>query len=208
MKPIELTFNFVGVSAAAWEPAFRFFNEILGIQAERRAEFGDWAVLGGGWDAYHNKDNRSAVFELFDNGRAVTARRWGLEQGIRPAFHVPNLPHAVEDLRARGITQIGDITERPWSKVVEFTATEGIRFAITEIPGLPSSDNLAAPYIGHVAIKTVDLTVARSFYGDTIGYTQVDAGADYAIYAQQNEHPLIILERGGEASAFDPRNSR
>lgn len=47
MRQIDITFNFVGMCVAAWQAAFDFFTGTLGMKAHRRAEFGDWACLGG-----------------------------------------------------------------------------------------------------------------------------------------------------------------
>jgi catechol 2,3-dioxygenase-like lactoylglutathione lyase family enzyme len=207
MKPIELTFNFIGMSVVTWQPVFRFFHEKWGMKAERRAEFGDWANLGGGWDVYYESGRQGAIFELFDGGRAVTERRWGVNQGIRPGFHVPNLSDAIAILQARGVAHGTAITEHPWGRTAEIIAPEDIRIAIAEVPGRPASDDLAVPHIGHVAIKCADVAAMRRFYGNTIGYEQVNAGPDYTIFAQQNAHPLVILEPGGGASSFDPRDS-
>jgi predicted enzyme related to lactoylglutathione lyase len=43
------------------------------------------------------------------------------------------------------------------------------------------------------------------FYGDVLGFTQAEAGLDYAVFAQPDGHPLVILEPGG-ASTFDPHD--
>src|SRR5262245_57769467 len=119
MKNLNLTFNFIGVCVVDWESAFRFFSETLGLKYELEPKFGDWAIFGGGWDAYYKEGNRSAIFELFDSGRAVAERHWGLNQGIRPGFHVSNLQGIVDRL---------DIpftfAKRPWGNTAEFSTTE------------------------------------------------------------------------------------
>lgn len=206
MKRIDLTFNFVGMSVVAWRPAFDFFHKTLGMTATLRADLGDWANLGrGGTSA--DDTRHGANFELFDGGRAASARHWGLNQGVRPGLHVPDLAEAVGQFRSRGIELAGGIVRRPWGSAVEFATTEGVRFALATIPGTRASADFATPYIGHAAIKCADFPAMQRFYGDIIGYTPIDAGQDYAVYAQPSEQPLVILEPGGEASSFDPANS-
>jgi len=205
MKPIDLTFNFIGVSVVDWQPAFDFFHHQVGMKAGRHAEFGNWAIFGGGWDAYQ-AGNRSAIFELFDNGRSVPSREWGLNQGIRPGLHVVELAATVQTLREKSV-QVGDIVAQPWGKAAEIIAPEGIRFALCEIPDQPASDDLAQPYVGHVAIKCADFVAMQHFYGGILGFTQMASGENHAIYDQEDGHPLIVLERGGAPANFDPRNT-
>lgn len=132
---MDLTFNFIGVSVVDWHSAFRFFSGTLGIKAELNPAHGDWAVLGGAWEAYYKDGSRSAVFELFDHGRAVPERHWGLNQGIRPGFHVSNIQKTIESLSKE--IPVGDILNHPWGKTAEITTPEGIRFAFAEIPNTP-----------------------------------------------------------------------
>lgn len=200
-KPI-LIFNFIGVCVVDWHFAFEFFSETLGFKYILRPKHGDWAILGGAWDAYYHEDNRSAIFELFDRGRVVTDRRWGLNQGIRPGFHVSNLHNAMTKLGISFTTE-----ERPWGKAAEFSTVEGIRFAFAEIPHATFSDDLSVPYIGHVAIKCSNFEAMQNFYGDVLGFTRAQAGAVYALFTQSGGFPSVILERGGNPSTFNPRNT-
>ena len=71
---VHMIFNFIGVSVVDWQLAFQFFSETLGLKAERNPKHGDWAIFGGAWDAYYKEGKHSAIFELFDMGRAVTER--------------------------------------------------------------------------------------------------------------------------------------
>ena len=200
MKNVNLTFNFIGVCVVDWHSAFRFFHETLGLNFKLEPKFGDWAMFGGGWEAYYHEGSRSAIFELFDNGQAVIERHWGLNQGIRPGFHVSNLQRTVE-----GLTIPFTLAERPWGNTAEFSSMEGIRFAFAEIPNTPYSDDLSVPYIGHVAIKCANFEAMQDFYGDVLGFTPAEAGPDYAVFAQPDGHPLLILEPGG-ASMIDPHD--
>lgn len=202
MNKPNLTFNFIGVCVVDWRSAFRFFSETLGFKYALEPKLGDWAVLGGAWDAHYSKGGYSLIFELFDRGREVTERRWGLNQGVRPGLHVSNLQRVMERFDFPFTVE-----DRPWGKTAEFSTTEGIRFALAEIPDRPFSDDLSIPYIGHVAIKCADFEAMQHFYGDVLGLTKVAAGADHVVLTQSNEHPLVILERGGSASRYDLENT-
>jgi len=198
MKNVNLTFNFIGVCVVDWHSAFRFFHETLGLKFKLEPKFGDWAMFGGGWEAYYHEGSRSAIFELFDSGQTVNERHWGLNQGIRPGFHVSNLQRTLE-----GLAIPFTLAERPWGNTAEFSTTEGIRFAFAEIPNAPFSDDPSAPYIGHVAIKCIHFEEMKRFYSAVLGFTQAEAGRDYAIFTQPDGHPWIILEPGG-ISTLDP----
>lgn len=202
MERPRLIFNFIGVCVADWRAAYRFFNETLGIRSKLEPKHGDWAVFGGAWDAYYQQNSRSAIFELFDLGRVVTERYWGLNQGIRPGFHVSALQRAVDRLSLPCL-----IEERPWGKTAEFSTVEGIRFALTEIPNTPFSDDLSVPYIGHVAIRCANFEAMQDFYSDILGFTKAEAGADHVVLTQPDGFPSVILERGGHGSKFDPHNT-
>jgi predicted enzyme related to lactoylglutathione lyase len=202
MKTPELTFNFIGVCVVDWRPAFKFFSEVLGLQYALEPSFGDWAVLGGGWEAHHHRGGYSLVFELFDRGQEVPGRRWGVNQGVRPGLHVSNLQKVMERFDFPFLLE-----HRPWGRTAEFATAEGIRFALAEVPNRPFSDDLSIPHIGHIAIKCADFEAMQHFYGDVLGLTTVAAGTDYVVLTQSNEHPLIILERGGTASRYDLENT-
>lgn len=202
---MDLTFNFIGVSVVDWHSTFHFFSETLGIKAELNPAHGDWAVFGGAWDAYYKDGSRSAIFELFDHGRAVPERHWGLNQGIRPGFHVSSIQKIIETLSNE--IPIGDILNHPWGKTAEIKTPEGIRFAFAEIPNAPFSDDLATPYIGHVAIKCADFDAMKNFYEGVLGFTLTDSSSDYAVFTQKDGHPSIILESGGTPSHIDLRNT-
>ncbi|HET9905401.1 MAG TPA: VOC family protein [Anaerolineales bacterium] len=197
MKNINLIFNFIGVAVVDWQPAFQFFTQTLGMKYQLESRYGDWAMLGGGWDAYYKDGSRSAIFELFDGGQAVTERYWGLNQGIRPGFHVSNLQPIVDRLDIPFT-----LAKRPWGNTAEFISTEGIRFAFAEIPGTPFSDDLSVPYIGHAAIKCANFELMQHFYEDVLGLIRVDAAAEYALFSQPDDHPFIVLEPGGSPSAI------
>lgn len=202
MKMPELTFNFIGVCVVDWKPAFQFFSEVLGFKYALEPKYGDWAIFGGGWEAHYQQGSYSLIFELFDRGREVTERRWGLNQGIRPGLHVSNLQRVMERFDFPFVVE-----EHPWGKTAEFTTTEGIRFALAEIPDRPFSDDLTIPYIGHVAIKCADFTAMQQFYCDVLGFEKVATGADYVVLTQAHEHPFVILERGGSEFRFDLKHT-
>jgi len=198
MNKPNLIFNFIGVCVVDWRSAFQFFSEVLGFEYALEPKYGDWAIFGGGWEAHYQQGSYSLIFELFDRGRVVTERRWGLNQGVRPGLHVSNLQRVMERFDFPFVVE-----DRPWGKTAEFITTEGIRFALVEIPNRPFSDDLAVPYIGHVAIKCADFAAMQHFYCEVLGFKKVDTGADYVVLAQSAKHPTVILERGGSASKFD-----
>jgi catechol 2,3-dioxygenase-like lactoylglutathione lyase family enzyme len=202
MNTPDLTFNFIGVCVVDWRSAFQFFSEVLGLQYAMEPNFGDWAALGGAWDDHYQQGGYSLVFELFDHGREVTERRWGLNQAVRPGLHVSNLQKVMERFDFPFTLE-----NRPWGNIAEFTTTEGIRFALAEIPDRPFSDDLAIPYIGHVAIKCADFEAMQHFYCDVLGFTKVETGAEYVVLTQSHDHPLVILERGGSESRYDLENT-
>jgi catechol 2,3-dioxygenase-like lactoylglutathione lyase family enzyme len=202
MQNVKLIFNFIGVSVVDWHSAFKFFSERLGLNYQLDPKHGDWATLGGAGDDSQQRDSRSAGFELFDRGRAVTERRWGVNQGIRPGFQVFNLENVMAKLDLPFT-----VDERPWGKTAEFATVEGIRFALTEIPFAPCSDDLSTPYIGHVAIKCADLEAMQDFYVDILGFTRTETGSDYILLTQADGFPSIILEPGGSSSRFDVRDT-
>jgi catechol 2,3-dioxygenase-like lactoylglutathione lyase family enzyme len=202
MQNVDMIFNFIGVSVVDWPSAFKFFSETLGLNYQLDPKHGDWAIWGGGWDDYYHRSSRSAVFELFDDGRGVTDRRWGMNQGIRPGFQVFNLESAMAKLDLPFT-----VHECPWGKTAEFATVEGIRFALAEIPFAPCSDDLSTPYIGHVAIKCADLEAMQHFYVDILGFTRTETGSDYTLLTQSGGFPSVILEPGGSPSTFDVRNT-
>ncbi|MBK9125759.1 MAG: VOC family protein [Chloroflexi bacterium] len=204
----NLIFNFVGLVVSDWPAAYAFVHNQLGIVAKSNPEYGDWAVLGGGWEPYYQEHSRGAICELFDGGRRVSKRQWGVNQGIRPGFHVPDVSAAQDELRARGIANVGTITDRQWGRSIEVDTVEGIRIGLAEIPGRPFSADLNVPYIGHVAIRCADFTAMRTFYSDILGFSLMAGGDDYAVLGQPDGHPLVILEPGGLPSGFDPRGTQ
>jgi len=197
-----LSFNFIGVSVVDWHSAFTFFSETLGLNYQLDPKHGDWAIWGGGWDDYHHRGSHSAIFELFDGGRAVKERYWGMNQGIRPGFQVFDLENSMAKLDIPFTVE-----ERPWGKTAEFSTVEGIRFALTEIPFAPCSDDPSIPYIGHVAIKCANFEEMQNFYVDILGFSRTETGADYTLLTQADGFPSIILEHGGSESKFDLVNT-
>lgn len=98
---MENELNFMGVCVDDCHTSYRFYTEILGMYAELDPDLGNWASLGGGWDAYR-AGSRSMIVELFDGGRlAGGGRSWGHEQGIRPGIQVDDLESVVAAARAR-----------------------------------------------------------------------------------------------------------
>ncbi|MEQ8676383.1 MAG: hypothetical protein RLP44_33005 [Aggregatilineales bacterium] len=195
----DIIFNFVGISLVNWQSGHNFFNDTLGIKTTLNPAYGDWAVLGAAWDGYYHDGTHSLVVEVFDNGRAVTARHWGLNQGMRPAIHVNDLGATIERLRERSVHFTGEIEHRAWGDQIEFLTVEGIRWSLAHCPGRHVRDNFASPQFGHVGIKAIHFDAQKRFYGDKMGFMLTDEGADFAFFDQKlPDHPFIVLERGGQ----------
>ncbi len=202
MNNAGLSFNFIGVTVVDWQAAFKFFSETLGLRYTLEPSYGDWAAFAKKESAEQHEKNRSVSFELFDRGRPVTERCWGLNQGFRPGFHVSNLQTVMSKFDIPFTVQ-----EPPWGKVAEFSAVEGIRFALTEIPDASYSDDLATPCIGHVAIKCANFEAMQRFYVNVLGFTQTKVDTGYALLTQPDGFPFVILEPGGSESKFDVHNT-
>lgn len=201
---MEIEFNFMGVCIEDWHTSYRFYTEILGMYAELDPDLGNWASLGGGWDAYR-AGSRSMIVELFDGGRlACGGRSWGHEQGIRPGIQVDDLEAVVVAARARGVPFTGEIEETDWGRRIEFAAPEGIRWTLSEAPDQPSSTDLFKPHFGHVEIKAHDLTGQVVFYRDVMGMHLESENQAQVILGQGAGKPWLALEPGGEKQINDP----
>lgn len=198
------TLNFLGIHVVDWQTAYLFYTDVLGMRSELEPKYGDWAVLGGGWEAYR-AGNRSMVLELFDGGRPVRgARAWGREQALRPALQVDDLAVAIADLRARGVPFTGGIQEDRLGQRIEFVTPEGIRWTLAQIPGGPSSADRALPYVGHVEIKAHDLAGQETFYREVMGLSRASDALPPIVLGQGPGNPWLTLEPGGERQTDVP----
>lgn len=201
---MDVELNFMGVCVADWHTSYRFYTEILGMHAELDPDLGTWASLGGGWDAYR-AGSKSMIVELFDGGRpAGGGRAWGHKQGIRPGIQVDDLEAVVVAARARGVPFTGQVEETDWGQRIEFTAPEGIRWILSQVPGRPSSPDLFKPHIGHVEIKAHDLAGQEAFYRNVIGMHLESENQTQVILGQGTGKPWLTLESGGEKQINDP----
>lgn len=196
---MDITFNFIGMCVANWQPAYDFFTQKMGFQAELNPAYGDWANLGAAWAGYYS-ETHSLVCELFDQGCRVADRWWGHHQNIRPAIHIDDLDTHIRQLQARGIMFTSAVETRAWGKQIEFETVEGIRWTLACTPGYPVREDFSQPQFGHVAIKTHDVEAQKTFYGTIMGFALESSGEDAVLCAQHRaNHPFIVLEPGGES---------
>lgn len=197
----DLNLNFLGVSVVDWQAAYHFYTQIIGIQTARlNPDFGDWALLGGGWDAYY-AGNKSMIFELFDGAKPPQGDM--PVQGFRPAIHVDDLDATVAMLRDSGVHFTTPIETRPYGQRITFMATEGVLWSLAHIPNTPSG-TIEIPFIGHILLKAQDVASQRAFYRDVLGLCVVDEGADYVLLQRTSGEPLLIIEAGGQRTIPDP----
>ncbi|MBN1966569.1 MAG: VOC family protein [Anaerolineae bacterium] len=194
---LDLTLNLMGVTASDWSAAYRWYTEVLGMEtAKLDPAHGDWANLGGGWEAWYAGET-ALVFELFDGGRSDPDRAWGRGQGFRPAIVIPDLDAALAALRARGVLFTGEVETVPWGRRAEFVAAEGVRWALAESAVLHTGSGVAIPVIGLIEVKAHDLALSRAFYTDVIGLHVELAAPDTVLLAPAQGTARLALEPGG-----------
>ncbi len=197
----ELNLNFLGVSVVDWQAAYHFYTQILGIHTARlNPDFGDWALLGGGWDAYY-AGSKSMIFELFDGAKPPQGAM--PVQGFRPGIHVDDLDATVAILHESGVQFTTPIETRPYGQRIAFMASEGVIWSLAQIPNTPSG-TIPIPYIGHILLKASDVAGQRAFYRDVMGLRVVDEGVDYVLLRRSAGEPLLIIEADGQPMTPDP----
>lgn len=202
---MQLEWNFIGASFVNWQIAFRYFTDVLGFAYNLNPDYGDWAVLGGGWDAYYAGSN-GTTFELFDDGcPASTARHWGDGQGYRPALHVRDLETSIAYLKSRGVIFSSDIEAKSWGRRIEFIAPESVRLALLETPERPTTTDWQRPIMATVEIKAHDLDAQTHFFTDVMGLHIAERYTNGVILRHTDTNKAqIILESGGTKTTNDP----
>jgi catechol 2,3-dioxygenase-like lactoylglutathione lyase family enzyme len=206
---MDFVLNFVGVVVADFARSFRFYTEVLGVQARDAKE--DWAFM----------ETTGLVWELFGEGvQPPVNRAWGRGQANRPAIHVADLPGAIAELRARDVAFSGELERSCWGDRIELVAPEGIRWTLVQARDLSASasryvrwpqtapapaaslpaSELRSPHLGWVEVKARDVAGQRAFYRDVIELRPDDAGDGRIVFRQRPGEPLLFLEGGGQAA--------
>jgi predicted enzyme related to lactoylglutathione lyase len=206
---MDFILNFVGVAVADFARSFRFYTEVLGVEARGAKE--DWAFM----------ETTGLIWELFGEGVPPPLdRAWGRGQANRPAIHVADVPRAIAELRARDVAFTGELERSRWGNRIELVAPEGIRWTLVEARDLPASasryvrwprttltpaaslptSELRAPHLGWVEVKAHDVAGQRAFYRDVMELRPDDAGDGRVVCRQRPGEPLLFLEGGGQAA--------
>lgn len=205
---MQLEWNFIGASFVNWSIAFRYFTDVLGFAYKLNPDHGDWAELGGGWDAYYAGSN-GTTFELFDDGRPEsTDRRWGKGQAYRPAIHVRDLETSIAYLKSRGVIFSSEIESRSWGRRIEFIAPESVRLALLETSERAVTTDWQRPIMATMEIKAHNIAAQIEFYTEVMGL-HISKKANDGIILRHAERigsdkAQIILEEGGNKAANDP----
>lgn len=201
-----LELNFIGLSVVDWQRSLAYYTKSIGIGLKNsNPTYGNWAMLGEGWDAYWSGKSRSLIVELFDGGPPIRKeRKWGREQGVRPSIQVENLEAAITALRRRRVRFTSEVEHMGWGKRIEFTAPEDIRWTLSEVPGRPASPGLNKPLIGHLEIKAHQFARQTAFYRDVLGMQLESTNRAYAVLSQGPNKPWVVIEPGGERQSIPP----
>jgi len=205
---MTLEWNFIGCSVVDWHISYAFYTQVLGFANELNPDYGDWALLGGGWDAFY-AGSHGTVFELFDAGRpAQTDRRWGRGQGFRPAIHVRDLETSIAYLKGRGVIFTSEIEDKSWGRRIEFLAPESIYLSLLEPVERVTTTDWARPMMATVEIKAHEVDAQVAFYCDVLGFEIAHPTDDGVILRHPSEigadKPQLIIENGGDTLTNDP----
>ena len=99
-----------------------FYRDVIGFPLLRRGE---------GW--VHLDASGGALFELFSGGAATSGPKTPAQQSLRVAFLVDDLDRAMEELKGKGISFIGEVGRFGSERWAHFTDPEGNRLEIKEI---------------------------------------------------------------------------
>lgn len=183
---VDLKLNFLGITVADFEASYRFYTEVLGIEARHSKP--DWAYL----------ETTGMTFELFSGGVPPTPdRSWGRGQAIRPSFQIADLRRTISDLRRKGVVFVGDIESTTWGERIEFIAPEGIRWTLAYAPDYPFGSSLRKPHLGWVEMKAHSLPAQQAFYADVMGLRPEESDHTQVIFQQGLGEPLLFLKPGG-----------
>lgn len=201
----DLKLNFLGLSVADYEESFRFYSEVIGMEAHTVPQWKHWAGYGETWDMPTKSQGRAMICEMFGGAPPPPKdMRWGHGQNVRPGIQVNNLTKIVEDLRKRGVRFTSDIERTPMGERIELAAPEGVRWTLAQAPGYPTSDDMRKPRIGWVEIRVTELEAQKNFYNQILGLDVDTESASRVVLKQGPGEALVILEPGGETTSFDP----
>jgi predicted enzyme related to lactoylglutathione lyase len=95
---MDFKLNFLGINVADFAQSYRFYTEVLGVEA--RDAKPDWAYFA----------TTGMIFELFGGGEPPPRdRARGHGQTIRPSIQIAHLEQTVSNLRHKGVKFIGAI---------------------------------------------------------------------------------------------------
>ena len=194
---MDFKLNFLGVTVADFEPSYRFYTEVLGIEARHSKP--DWAYLETTGMTFELFGIESSELSAFQRAMLPTSdRSWGRRQTIRPSFQIAELESTVSDLRRKGVEFVGDIERTTWGERIEFIATEGFRWTLAHAPSYPFGSSMRKPHLGWVQIKAHDLAGQQSFYTGVMGLRPEEGDEGQFVLRQRPGQPLMFLEPGGQ----------
>lgn len=185
---MNLKLNFFGMHVSDFAPSFRFYTEMLGINATDKKS--GWAYM----------DTRGMTFELFGDRMPPNSQpaAWGQGRPLRPSLQVADLHQTITELRQRGVRFTGPIQRTELGEWIEFMAPEAMPWTLAHAPAYPFSANLHQPRFGWIELKVERLNEQRAFYCEVMGL-QPEAQKDGQVVLRQAPgEPLLILETGGQ----------
>jgi len=195
---MDFKLNFLGVTVADFEPSYRFYTEVLGIEARHSKP--DWAYLETTGMTFELFGLESSELSAFQRGVPPTRdQSWGRRQTIRPSFQIADLESTVSDLRRKGVEFVGDIERTTWGERIEFIAPEGFRWTLAHSPTYPFGSSMRKPHLGWVQMKAHDLAGQQAFYTGVLGLRPEEGDEGQVVLRQGQGQPLLFLEPGGQS---------
>jgi len=185
-----LKLNWIGLHVSDFNAALRFYTEILGMNATDIKP--DWAYFA----------TTGMTFELFGSVAPLSSQStWGQGQPIRPGIQVADLHETVTELRQRGVEFTSQFKQTAYGEMIEFTATENMRWALAHTPTQTFDSNLNKPHIGWLEIKTDRFAEQQEFYSKVLGLQPESGTNEQAILRQGPREPILCLVSGGQQAA-------
>ena len=185
-----LKLNWIGLHVADFDAALRFYTEIAGMRATDIKP--DWAYFA----------TTGIVFELFGGMPPLSSQSaWGQGQPIRPGIQVADLHATVTELRQRGVKFTSEVEQTAYGDLIEFMATENLRWTLAHAPAMPFAPDLNKPHIGWLEIKVEHLFEQQEFYSQVLGL-QPESGTNGQVILRQGPgEPILLLIPGGQRAA-------
>ena len=194
---MDLKLNFLGVTVADFEPSYRFYTEVLGIEARHSKP--DWAYLETTGMTFELFGLESSDLSAFQRDVLPTPDQpWGRRQTIRPSFQIADLESTVSDFRRKGVAFAGDIERTAWGERIEFIAPEGFRWTLAHAPTYPFGSSMRKPHLGWVHMKAHDVAGQQVFYTSVMGLRPEASDEGQVVLGQAPRQPLLFLEPGGQ----------